>query len=328
MVSRRRGFLRGNRRQVRPAKASLSAFANFGRISVDLVHEVISVTATIDAMRPAQRGTPPMIPKAATVLEVEQETGDTYTLTFEPPAGEPFYSLPGQFNMLYAFGVGEAPISMSGDASATGRIVHTIRAVGAVTNALCAMKPGHVAGLRGPFGSSWPVDAGYGRDVLIIAGGIGLAPLRPMILQILRERDRFGEVTLLYGARSSDELLYRDELTAWRMSGLRILLTVDSADASWSHAVGFVTALLKRVETAAGRTLAVTCGPEIMMQSAARELLKRSVPPEDIFVSLERNMQCAIGFCGHCQFGPNFVCMDGPVFPYSRVAGMMAIREI
>jgi NAD(P)H-flavin reductase len=230
--------------------------------------------------------------------------------------------------MLYLLAVGEAPISMSGDSSQTETIVHTIRAVGSVTNALARLQPGDALGLRGPYGTPWPMQAAVGKDVLLVTGGIGLAPLRPVIYDILRRRAEFGRVWLLHGSRMPRDLIFSDELATWsRQETIQTLTTVDSADASWKGHVGVVTTLFPQAQFDPGNAVAFLCGPEVMMRFAVRGLLERGMRRDQLYVSLERNMQCAVGFCGHCQFGPSFVCMDGPVFRFDSIERFFEIRE-
>jgi NAD(P)H-flavin reductase len=272
---------------------------------------------------PAQ---PPMLPSVVRVREYRRETHDTYTITLDPPGGWSYK--PGQFNMLYAFGVGEAPISMSGDASDTGSIVHTIRAVGSVTNAMDRFKPGASVGIRGPFGSAWPIEEARGHDVVLVSGGIGLAPLRPVIYHILRHRGDYGKVVLLQGARSPADMLFAEELNAWSRRGdIQVLVTVDHAEDSWQGRVGVVTTLFPPADFDPAHAIGMMCGPEIMMRYSIREFEKRGVPHDRLYVSMERNMHCAVGFCGHCQFGPSFVCMDGPVFRYDRIERFFNLPE-
>jgi NAD(P)H-flavin reductase len=274
-----------------------------------------------------------MAPTVVAVRSRIRETRDTFTLTLDSPITH--YSplnqqfRPGQFNMLYVFGVGEVPISVSGDAARSGTLVHTIRAVGFVTNALAKLRRGDAVGIRGPFGSSWPLDASEGHDVVIVTGGIGLAPLRPAIYHLLRNRRKFGRICLLYGARTPADLLYVKELEKWggRFES-QVLLTVDLADASWNGHVGVVTTLFPQADFDPTKTIGLMCGPEVMMRFTLREFEKRGVSDDRLYVSLERNMQCAIGFCGHCQFGPHFVCMNGPVFRCDRIKNFLAIREV
>ncbi|MCG8457343.1 MAG: FAD/NAD(P)-binding protein [Holophagales bacterium] len=256
------------------------------------------------------------------------ETADTWTLRLTPVDGDDLPFEAGQFTMVSVFGVGEAPISISGDPASPSVLVHTARAVGAVTRAITAARRGDVLGIRGPYGSRWPVEQAEGCDLVVIAGGIGLAPLRPAIHQILSRRRRYGRVILLYGARTPQDLLYRKELETWRgRFDLNVEVTVDAAGRDWFGHVGVVT---KLIPPAFDRhhTLAMVCGPEIMMRFSAQALLGRGLPPERIHVSLERNFHCGVGMCGHCQVGPFFVCKDGPVFPYSRIDTAFKIREL
>lgn len=256
-----------------------------------------------------------------------RETKDTWTLELEPLDGDPLGVLPGQFTMLYAFGVGEVPISVCGDTE--GPLVHTVRAVGAVTEAICASKPGAVLGVRGPFGNAWPVEGAAGSDVVIVAGGIGLAPLRPALTHVLQRRDEYGAVALLYGSRTPADILYARELERWRSRfDLHVGVTVDSATGDWRGRVGVVPALVAGARFDPGSTFALVCGPEIMMRFAARALLDRGVPAERIYISMERNMQCGVGHCGHCQLGPTLICRDGPVYRYDELARLMEVREL
>ena len=269
-----------------------------------------------------------------TFLRIDRSVRETANvITIEIPVDDsstPLASFkPGQFNMLYAFGVGEVPISMSGDPAATDRIVHSIRGVGAVSEALAALQPNDTVGVRGPFGSSWPVDEAAGNDVLVIAGGLGLAPLRPALYHLMRHRDRYGRVGLLYGTRHPDDLLFREELDTWRRApDLQVRVTVDHASLDWIGDVGVVTKLLPKIRFDPIDTVAMICGPEVMMRMTALALEDIGVTPDRIFVSLERNMKCAVGFCGHCQFGPHFVCKDGPIFRFDRIRDMLNVREI
>jgi NAD(P)H-flavin reductase len=260
---------------------------------------------------------------------VRKELRDTWTLEFDPAGGGDALAFrPGQFTMIYAFGIGEVPISISGDPTRPAPLVHTVRAVGAVTRAICSAKRHGVLGIRGPYGSAWAIDEAAGKDVVVVAGGIGLAPLRPLVYAILAERGRYGRVSVLVGARTPGDLLYARELEGWRSRfDLDVRVTVDSAAPDWRGDVGVVTALISRAAFTPARAAAFVCGPEVMMRYTATELVRRGVPPGAIQVSLERNMQCAVGVCGHCQFGPAFVCKDGPVLPYSRVESLLRVRE-
>jgi NAD(P)H-flavin reductase len=222
--------------------------------------------------------------------------------------------------MLYVFGVGEIPISISGNPLQTDRLIHTTRVVGSVTEALFRQRKGETIGVRGPFGSSWPVAKMKGKDVVILAGGIGLAPLRPVIYQLLANRKNFGRVALLYGARTPEDLLFGRELAQWKKSNeIDVFVTVDRAAGNWGGSVGVVTQLIKKAAFNPGNSISVMCGPEIMMRFCWLELLKLGCPEESIYLSMERNMKCAIGFCGHCQYGSEFICKDGPVFPFPRI---------
>ena len=279
---------------------------------------------------PAEPAAPgPMTPSRYRVRRRRRELPDTVTLALDPLDGPmPAYA-PGQFNMLYAFGVGEVPISISGDPRAPGPLLHTVRAVGAVTRALCQARQGEVVGVRGPFGTGWELERAAGGDVVVVAGGIGLAPLRPVVYQLLAERDRYGDVSLLVGARSPATLLYQRELQAWRgRFDLRVEVTVDHAERGWRGNVGVVTELLGAVPLRPASTTALVCGPEVMMRLTAAALADRGVPPAAIRVSLERNLQCGIGQCGHCQLGGVLVCRDGAVFDYRRAAPLLAVRGL
>lgn len=271
----------------------------------------------------------PMHPQRYKILRTHRETHDVLTLELEPLDGDGFSFGPGQFTMLYAFGMGEAPISISGAPADGGRLVHTIRDVGTVTGALEKCRKGDVLGVRGPFGTCWPMDDAVGKDVILAAGGIGLAPLRPALYRIMAERQRFGKVTLLYGTRSPEDIIYRDELEEWRgRLDLDVQVTVDRAGSDWRGHVGVVTTLLPRAVFDPANTIAMVCGPEVMMRFMVADLMKRGVSAEGIHISMERNMKCGIGQCGHCQFGPYFVCKDGPVFRYDRVKWLFSKREI
>lgn len=263
------------------------------------------------------------------VRDVVRESGEAVSIVVEvPPDAGMAPARPGQFSMLYLLGIGEAAISVSGAAEGAGQ-VHTVRSVGAVSAALTRLAPGDRVGVRGPYGTGWPVDRARGRDLVLIAGGIGLAPLRPVLHTALAERDAFRRVLLLYGARSPDDRIFVDELAGWQARrDVEIAVTVDYADSGWRGRVGFVTALLAQARFDAPATVAMVCGPEVMMRTAAAGLLRRGVPEESIHLSLERNMHCAVGFCGHCQLGPELVCRDGPVFAYPRVRDLLAVREI
>jgi len=272
----------------------------------------------------------PMLPQRYRIQRVRREIPDTFTLELEPENGVdiPQFAT-GQFNMLYVFGVGEIPISISGDPAKRKLLVHTTRAVGTVSKAMRALKANDVIGVRGPFGSYWPIKQAEGKDIVIAAGGIGLAPLRSVMYHIISHRERYGKAVLLYGARTPEDILYRHELEQWRAKfDLEVDVTVDRATGSWRGSVGVVTRLIPRASFDPHNTIAMVCGPEIMMRFTAAGLEQRGVALENIYVSMERNMKCAIGMCGHCQYGPNFVCKDGPVFQYSQIQGLLSKWEV
>jgi NAD(P)H-flavin reductase len=263
-----------------------------------------------------------MSPRPYCVQRLRVETDDTFTFKLAPADGGAGFSFaPGQFNMLYVFGVGEVPISISSDPSDSPALQHTTRVVGTVTKAMGHLKVGNTIGVRGPFGTHWPVENAAGRDVVIVAGGIGLAPLRPALYRLMAEREKYRKIVLLYGTRSPEDILYRRELEHWRGKfDLEIQVTVDRAASSWRGNVGVVTTLIGRAPFEPLNTVALVCGPEVMMRFTVMELQKRGVAAEQTYVSMERNMKCAVGFCGHCQYGPTFVCKDGPVFRFDRIA--------
>lgn len=270
----------------------------------------------------------PFVPRSCRVARTIREDRDTVTIELERAPADLHAGAPGQFNMLYAFGVGEAAISISGDTAVPGRLVHTVRAVGAISTALATLKEGDAVGVRGPFGNPWPLTEAQNGDVLIVAGGLGLAPLRPVVYHLIAHRERFGRVCILVGMRTPSTILYRRELEQWKSRlDVELEVTVDHADASWRGNVGVVPALVRRMEPAPDRTTAMICGPEIMMRFSVNALRDAGIAPERIHLSMERNMKCAIGLCGHCQFGPDFVCRDGPVLRYDRIAPSFAVRE-
>jgi NAD(P)H-flavin reductase len=266
-----------------------------------------------------------MVPRPYRIARRRRETSDTWTLELEPVSDEPLRPAPGQFTMLYAFGVGEVPISVAGGPE--GPLTHTVRAVGAVTEAVCAARAGAVLGVRGPFGNSWPVEAAAGGDAVVVAGGIGLAPLRPVLYELVRHRGEYGHAALLYGGRTPADLLYRRELERWRAK-LDVDVTVDAAEGGWGGKVGFVAKLVAGARFDPPSTTAFICGPEVMMRTTVQALIERGVSPERIWVSLERNMRCGLGHCGHCQLGPTLICRDGPVYRWDEVERLLEVREL
>ncbi len=271
-----------------------------------------------------------MLPLPYRVASRRVETHDSVTLVLEPVREALPRGLPGQFSMLYRHGIGEVAISMSGDLSSPGtELVHTVRDVGAVSRALHDARIGDLVGARGPFGTSWSLDTAAGYDVVIVAGGVGLAPLRPVVLGALAQRESYGRLTLVAGARGPAELLFRKELARWaEVPGLDVEIIVDRAEAGWDGPVGFVTEPLARLEVDPTRTIAFVCGPEPMMRFAASVLLRKGMLPRDIRISLERDMKCGVGLCGHCQLGPLLVCCDGPVVDYERAGPLLAVKEL
>jgi NAD(P)H-flavin reductase len=264
-----------------------------------------------------------------TQIKAEADGTGTFWLRFEDVSVRENYRFaPGQFNMLYLPGYGEAAISISTDsADPNGLVGHTIRFVGNVTKAISHLKVGDMIGLRGPFGAAWPMEEIEGRDVIIASGGIGLAPLRPAIYHIMHNREKYGKVLLIYGARTPKDLLYPNEYETWRAAGIDVQITVDRADETWDGQVGVVPMLFYRFRINAQKSAVLTCGPEIMIRFVIYEGLARRIPAERIYVSLERNMKCGQGSCGHCQIGPYFICKDGPVFRFDALEKFFNVEE-
>lgn len=271
----------------------------------------------------------PFLPRPFVVRTHRQDTRDTYTLGLEAVDGVPMTFSPGQFTMVHAFGAGEAPISISGDPARGDLLEHTIRNVGAVTKALVHAAPGAEVGIRGPFGTGWEVTSGGGGDVVFVAGGIGLAPLRPAILEVCADRSRYGRVLLLYGARTPEDILFGDDLRRWAGEhDIDVQVTVDNGQHAWRGRVGLVTQLIARGGFEPARTLALVCGPEVMMRYAAMALADRGVPTSRLRLSMERNMKCGVGLCGHCQLREHFLCVDGPVLTYDVLEPLMSRAEL
>ncbi|MFO0804307.1 MAG: FAD/NAD(P)-binding protein [Gemmataceae bacterium] len=264
----------------------------------------------------------------AAVTGVKPETPGVLTYDLSPDSLPGYSFRPGQFNMLYLPGIGEAAISMSSDSGDPAVLRHTVRAVGNVTRAMAKLRIGDSIGVRGPFGVGWPVDELRGRDVVIVAGGVGLAPLRPMVYHLLRRRDQHGRVTILFGARTPADLLFADEHERWRGAGIDMQCTVNFGSPDWRGSVGTVMPLFANLKLDPGRTSVLTCGPEVMMRFVAAAAMERGLPEDRVHVSLERNMNCAVGLCGHCQFGPEFICKDGPVFPFGRVRRLLFVENL
>jgi NAD(P)H-flavin reductase len=272
----------------------------------------------------------PMSIEPFVIHSIKKETYDTFSMELQSSFnGGGITFSPGQFDMLYVYGVGEVPISISGDPANKKVLVHTTRAVGTVTRAMWKLKVGDTVGVRGPFGAGWPIEQAIGKDVVIVSGGIGLAPLRPMIYYLLANRKNYGKFILLYGARTPEDILYWKDLEKWRCrSDMETHITVDRATGTWQRNVGVVTTLIGRAPFDSSQCLAMVCGPEIMIRFTILELQKHGVTDESIFISMERNMKCGVGLCGHCQLGPSFVCKDGPVYNYGQMKNIFVKREM
>ena len=270
-----------------------------------------------------------MLPEPMRITRVRRDTKDVFTFELDVAERGGFPFAPGQFNMLYPFGVGESAISISGDPGKPEKLVHTIRAVGTVTRALEQLGRGDVIGVRGPFGKPWPVEAAEGKDLIIIAGGIGLAPLRPVIYHVTRHREKYGKVVIVYGCRTPDDLLYPKQLEKLRgRLDMEVEVTVDAADRAWKGHTGVVTKHIGKTTFDPAKAVAMICGPEIMMRFCARELSRLGVSLDRVWITMERNMRCGAGLCGHCQFGPTFVCKDGPVYRYDLMEPLLSVREV
>ncbi len=269
-----------------------------------------------------------MIPRAFEVVAKRRETHDVTTLMVEPADGRSCFGFaPAQIGMIGVPGVGEVPISFSNHPDSTRCLSVTIRAAGAVTTAITSTEVGGIVSVRGPYGTAWPIDETNGRDVLFVAGGLGLAPLRSAIFAVA-ESDSRGSVGIVYGAKTRHDMLFRGDLDIWNeLEDVRVHLTVDDGGDGWAGEIGLVTDLFDQALARLTRPLAIMCGPDIMLVNACRELESRGISPTDIWLTMERNMKCGIGLCGHCQFGPLFVCKDGPVFRYDQVSDLYAVKE-
>lgn len=274
----------------------------------------------------------PYLPQSAEIVGKKREAQGIYTFRLrwcDETMRRSYRFQPGQFNMLYAFGLGEVPISIVSDPDDPECLDHTIRIAGEVTEALCRLKKGDRMGLRGPYGSAWPMEEAGGKDVIIVTGGLGCAPVVSVIQYVLKRRENYGKLKILHGIKTPKDLLYRDRFERWRRQpDTEVYLSSDQEAVGWTYSVGVVTNLFSRVEVDVRKSLVMMCGPEVMMRHAVDDLLGRGFQARQIYLSMERNMKCALGFCGHCQFGPNFLCKEGPVFRYDRIAPWFRVREI
>ncbi len=261
-------------------------------------------------------------PDMTRVIDIEELTSLEKLFTIKSPNGELGHE-PGQFVMVSVLGVGEAPISISSSPSrSNGHFELCVRQVGNVTNALHAMQPGAKVGIRGPFGTGFPIEKMRGKDLLFAPGGLGLAPLRSLINQVVDERSSFGRVIILYGTKGPSDLLFRDELDEWvARDDIECLITVDRGDETWDGHVGVITTLFPEITINPRNTIAITCGPPIMYRFVLMELLGKGIPESQIYLSLERRMKCGVGKCGHCQIESLYCCQDGPVFNYAKIKG-------
>jgi NAD(P)H-flavin reductase len=274
----------------------------------------------------------PFIPQQAEVLEKVHVAKNIYNyrLRFcDPGLRRSFGFSPGQFNMVYVFGVGEVPISISSDPAEAEVLDHTIRIVGTVTRAIGELKKGDIVGLRGPYGSHWPLEQAKGKDVVVVTGGLGCAPVVGAINYIIKRRKFYGTLKILHGIKTPRDLIYREKFLAWeKIPNTKVYLSSDQADEKWRYHIGFVTNLLDKAEIDPENCTVMMCGPDIMMRLAIKQFLEKQVSPDKIYLSLEKNMKCALGFCGHCQYGPHFICKDGPILRYDLVQHIFNLKEI
>lgn len=264
----------------------------------------------------------PLVPMRAVVEEKKTETKDVVSLKFSLLDNKKFFLNPGQFNMLGLPGFGEAPVSFSSLLINKKSFIHTIRAAGSLTHTIAGLDKGDIVGIRGPLGNGWPLKKAYSKNLIITAGGIGIAPLRPVIHYVLLNRRKFRKVFLVYGVRNEGDILYRDELLDWYKSKeISLLISVDEKPKNGllKYRTGVITTVLNELDITLPDAITFICGPEIMMRFCARDLIFRGQNSADIFVSLERRMKCGIAHCGHCQIGAKYVCKDGPVFSYADI---------
>jgi sulfhydrogenase subunit gamma (sulfur reductase) len=271
----------------------------------------------------------PYLPQVAKVMERIPEAPGIFTLRLrlqDKKARAAYRFQPGQFNMLYLLGIGEVAISIVSDPRDPELIAHTIRAVGRVTKGLVRLGPGETLGLRGPFGQGWPVEKAKGKGLLMVTGGIGCAPTTSAIEYVIQRRHDYGPLVIAHGVKHPSDLIYTERFQAWEsLPQTQVLLAAGHAEPGWQGKVGLVTEVLDDIDPEVFKGIAMMCGPEVMLRAVSEELMQRGMPVNDIYVSLERNMQCALGHCGNCQFGKEFLCKDGPVFPYARVCKLLAV---
>ncbi|MBI4495767.1 MAG: FAD/NAD(P)-binding protein [Deltaproteobacteria bacterium] len=282
----------------------------------------MSAAAQVQAV-PAGREPSIYLPRPAEVVRAEPLTQMERLLEIRLPGGRELNHQPGQFVEVSLFGIGEAPISVSSSPTRGGSFELAVREVGNVTRSLHTLRPGDGVGIRGPFGRGFPVEEMKGQDILIVAGGIGLVPLRSLIHYVLDRRSEFGRLIVLFGAKTPSEQLFLNELAQWRKSPeMEYRETVDRPDGAWKGNVGVITTLFPKISVDPKKTVAVIVGPPIMYRFAILEAQVKGLPDERIIVSLERRMKCGVGKCGHCQIHHLYVCQDGPVFPYSQIKGL------
>lgn len=285
---------------------------------------------TVQVTEAAPRLVDSMIPLLFRVVSAKRETIDTVTTVFETVDGSDVFPYKvGQFNMVYIFGVGEIPISISGDPGDRRRLIHTTRDVGLVSKAVCELKPGDVVGVRGPYGSCWPIEKAYGKDLVLVAGGLGMAPLRSTVYTALANRDKFKRLLLMHSAHRPENLLYWEELEHWRARfDFEVDIIVGHADHTWHGNIGYVTKFIPNALFDPENSMVFICGPEVLMRFSALDFEKRGVSGDRIYLASERNMKCGIGLCGHCQFGPHFMCKDGAIFSFDTIRDLMTKEEI
>ncbi|MEJ0017435.1 MAG: FAD/NAD(P)-binding protein [Acetobacteraceae bacterium] len=271
----------------------------------------------------------PMLPRQFRIAQVTREVPGVFTWTLKSLDRRGFGFQPGQFNMVWLPGVGEIPLSISGDCREPYTLVHTIRAVGPVTNMMQQARPGTVVGVRGPFGRPWPIEAAVGCDVIFVTSTVGLAPLRPLIVEVLHRRDDFGKVVICYGSRGTEDILFEADLHEWRARfDTNVHVTVHAAHSGYRGRVGGVAAAINIARIDGAATQAFVCRSEALTRQAVATLGERGVTGDRVWVTLERSMKCGIGLCGHCQFGPSFMCKDGPIYRFDQIEALYSVREL